>query len=119
VDIPQAWWSDPQFKDWFLNRQDHVERVDYLYELFLDQAEKKLVDPEIQTKDLINMGKLLAELARKMPDKYTKVKMLDAGLADMSDAELKKIIDQSRGLPDAAEDSDTGSVGNSEIPGDE
>jgi hypothetical protein len=63
-------WTKPGFKEWLLNKQEHKEKLEYLFSLALGAAEEILLntDPKAQSAR-VNMIKLVAELSRKMPSK--------------------------------------------------
>jgi hypothetical protein len=64
------WWRMPGFKAWFLNKEEHRFRLEYLFGLALDAAEQILVnqDPKAQSAR-VNVIKVLSELAGKFPAK--------------------------------------------------
>lgn len=47
----EQWWDIPGFRDWFLNRQEFMQRVDTLTQLALDEMERILTstDPKSNT----------------------------------------------------------------------
>lgn len=68
TDYLEEKWRLPGFQDWFLNRQEFRERLEYLANLALDQMEKILLneDPKAQSAR-VNMIKHVSELANKLP----------------------------------------------------
>lgn len=86
------WWKTPGFKDWFLNHTEHQERLEYLFDLALTAAEDILSndDPKAQSAR-VNMVKVVAELARKMPTKQQTV-VLDREVANMNEDQLREFI---------------------------
>lgn len=63
-----SWWSSPGFKEWFLNRDEHRQRLEYLYDLALDAAEEILLSTDPKTQSArVNVIKAVAELGSKFP----------------------------------------------------
>lgn len=64
----EKWWKEPGFKDWFLNSEEHKQRLEYLYDLALGAAEDILLntDPKAQGAR-VQMIKAVAELGAKFP----------------------------------------------------
>lgn len=86
------WWAIPGFKDWFLNSTEHIERLEYLFSLALDAAEDVLLtdDPKAATAK-VNMVKIIAELAKKMPSKEVN-SFKDDKIAKMSKEEIEAYL---------------------------
>lgn len=66
------WWSQPYFKEWFLNKEEEKERLDYLYNLGLDSLEQLFLNPEANHNARVNALKVIALLASKEPSKNEK-----------------------------------------------
>ncbi len=63
-----SWWAQAGFKDWFLNKDDHRQRLEYLYDLALDRAEAILESDEPKMASAqVNVIKAVAELGAKFP----------------------------------------------------
>lgn len=60
-------WSKPGFRDWFLNREEHRQKLEYLFGLALEAAEEILTntDPKAQSAR-VNMIKVVGQLAGKV-----------------------------------------------------
>lgn len=96
------WWKKPGFKDWFLNNNEHRERLEYLFDLALNAAEDILLntDPKAQAAR-VNMVKTISELASKMPNKQQTV-VLDRDIAKMDEHQLREYLSK-HGVVDAVE----------------
>lgn len=88
----REWWADSRFKEWFLNRDEFRQRVEYLANLALDTAEEILLDPDASAGARVSMVKLAAELASKMPQKGFREMLLDESIQKMNKEELEKFI---------------------------
>lgn len=88
----QTWWADKQFRSWVLNRDAALERAEYLVDLWLDIMAARL--PMMADKDIVNAGKLLLEVARKMPDRSPKQDNVPAEFSKKSPDELRTYIQQ-------------------------
>lgn len=66
--LVERWWSQPGFREWFINRQEHKHRLEYLYDLALERAEKILLaeDPKMASAQ-VNVIKAVADLGSKFP----------------------------------------------------
>lgn len=86
------WWKKPGFKDWFMNNNEHRERLEYLFDIALSAAEDVLLntDPKAQSAR-VNMIKTISELASKMPNKQHTV-VLDRDIAKMDEQQLREYI---------------------------
>lgn len=87
-----AWFGTPGFKDWFMNSTEHIERLEYLFDLALQAAEDVLLcdDPKAMSAR-VNMVRVIAELAKKMPSKGQE-QYQDEKIAKMSKEELEKFL---------------------------
>lgn len=86
------WWSTPGFRDWFQNKDEFRQRIEYLVNLSLDSIEDILLDPKAQTSARVNAAKLLMEVARKTPSKAQAEKYLDEKVAQMDRKQLEEYI---------------------------
>lgn len=63
------WWSIAGFSDWFANKNEFRERIEYLAGRSLDIAEEIIEDVNANPSARVNMIKLIMEVAQKMPGK--------------------------------------------------
>lgn len=63
------WWSIPGFQDWFQNKEEFRERLEYLADIALDSLEQVLIDPDANAGAKVASAKLVLEAASKMPKK--------------------------------------------------
>lgn len=63
------WWSDPGFRAWFINADSWRHQLEFLADSFLEKAMYRLLSDELSDKDFINLGKLISEMAGRMPTK--------------------------------------------------
>lgn len=63
------WWSIPGFQDWFQNKEEFKERLEYLADIALDSLESVLTDPDANPSAKVASAKLVLEAASKMPKK--------------------------------------------------
>jgi len=87
-------WAQPGFKEWFTNRDENRERLEYLFTLALDTAEDLLSNESTQPSAKVNMIKVLAELANKFPNKYAQEKFVDDEINRMSELQLKAWLER-------------------------
>jgi hypothetical protein len=89
-----AWFGTPGFKDWFMNSTEHIERLEYLFDLALQAAEDVLLcdDPKAMSAR-VNMVRVIAELAKKMPSRGQE-QFQDEKISKMSKAELEDFLAQ-------------------------
>lgn len=90
----QKLWSQPGFKDWFLNRDENRERLEYLFTLALDTAEEILSNPDTNPGARVNMVKVVGELANKFPNKWQQEKFTDDEINKMSELQLKSWLER-------------------------
>lgn len=86
------WWGQEGFQEWFCNKDEFRQRLEYLAHLALDTVEEVLLDGEANANARMNAAKLMLEAARKMPDKNAKEQYLDESIHKMSKKELESYI---------------------------
>lgn len=89
------WWALPGFRDWYRNRDEFRQRMEYLAQLALDTLETILVDPLAQGSAKVNAAKLIMEVARKMPAKSQAEQFMDEKISQMSRPQLEEYIKKS------------------------
>lgn len=87
----KRWWSQEGFKDWFLNKDEARERLEYLYMVALDAAEGVLLNPDANDNAKVQMVKVIAQLAGKEPARNERY--VDEDIQKMTEAQLKKYIE--------------------------
>lgn len=78
-------WNSPGYKEWLFNKDEHRQRLEYLFGLSLDAMEEILVnnDPKVQGAR-VQLIRALSELAGKVPHKQASIKA--AGASALSSA---------------------------------
>jgi len=61
------WWTLPGFQEWFQNKEEFRERMEYLADIALDALEQVLTDPDANAGAKVASAKLVLEAASKMP----------------------------------------------------
>lgn len=85
-----TWWGIEGFKEWFLNKEEAAERIEYLYMLWMDKAEELLLNPEANHNAIVQIGKIIAQLSgRDNQEKY-----LDESIQKMSKHQLQSFINK-------------------------
>lgn len=89
----KQWWDLPGFQDWFFNREEFKERVEFIAHLALDGIEEVLKDRMATASAKVAAAKLALEVANKLP----KAKDQDGRFADdkinqMDRAQLEAFI---------------------------
>lgn len=87
-------WLQPGFQDWFLNKDENRERLEYLFTLAMDAAEDMLTNPDIQPSARVNAIKVVAELANKFPSRYQQERFTDDEINKMSELQLKAWLEK-------------------------
>lgn len=85
------WWENNHFKVWFCNRHEHLQRIEYLFDLALDAAEQILQneDPKAQSAR-VAMIKILSDLANKRRAE----RVADASINQMTPEQLRAYIEK-------------------------
>ena len=86
----REWWYLDGFQNWFLNKEEHRQRVEYLSFLALDAIENVFLQGTSDTAK-IAAAKLLFEAASKMPRKGT-AQYADDAINKMTEAQLKEYL---------------------------
>lgn len=98
------WWNMPGFADWFLNKDEWREKIEYLARLSLDAAEAILMDDNPKTASArVNLIKSINELANKLPARVKERVVLDKVVADATEEQLDDIIAQGAKIIKVAE----------------
>jgi hypothetical protein len=85
------WWAIPGFSDWWQNREEFKQRLEYLAQLALDSLEGVLSDPDANATARVNSAKLVLEAANKMPKRAAE-EDISSRLAAMSRNELEEYV---------------------------
>jgi hypothetical protein len=85
------WWAIPGFQEWWQNKQEFKQRLEYMAQLALDSLEEILADPNANPTAKVNSAKLVLDAANKMPKKAPE-ENLDAKLASMTRTELEEYV---------------------------
>jgi hypothetical protein len=85
-------WSNPAYRSWFLNAEEHRDKLEYLFGLALDAAEHILLndDPKAQSAR-VNMIKAIADLAGKSP-KNAQVSPIAQAIGSMDKVQLEAYL---------------------------
>lgn len=88
------WWPLPGFQDWFLNRDEFRQRMEYLSNLCLDQLETIVTTNSSANSDKLNAIKLIMQVARKTPSPGDSAaeKFADDKIGKMGRPELEEFI---------------------------
>lgn len=89
----KEWWSEPGFVEWFFNREEGREKLEYLFMRALDTAEDILNDPGAQASAKVNMIKVIGELANKFPSKHQE-RFSDEDINKMDEKQLKNYLEK-------------------------
>ena len=89
----EKYWSKEGFRDWFLNSDEYIQRVEYLATRALDVVEGVLAGGEgIKASDQLKAASMMMEAAGKLNKKKAEVRYLDASLDKMDAKELEAYI---------------------------
>jgi hypothetical protein len=88
------WWGKPGFVEWFTGQNEWRNRVECLAMRGLDIAEQLLHDRRTTPASKVQLIKLFAELADKMPSRQKDVRYIDAQIADMTPEQLTDFIEK-------------------------
>lgn len=62
----RSWWSQPGFRDWFLNREEGREHLEYLFNLGVSEMENILSNPDTAARDKLAAIKMISELTGRI-----------------------------------------------------
>lgn len=85
------WWQEPGFIDWFMNKEEFKERMEFIANMALDTLEEIISNPDASGSARIAATKMAIEVAGKMPSKEI-MQYADAQINEMSAAQLKEFI---------------------------
>lgn len=86
-------WDEPGFQDWFFNKDEHRQRIEFLFGLALDAAQDILLntDPKVQGAR-VQVIKAMADLAGKVPKSQVQVNNVHASINGMSQEQLEGFL---------------------------
>jgi len=85
-----GWWKQDGFQDWFCNKDEASERIEYLYMLWMDKAEELLLNPDANHNAIVQIGKIIATLSgRDNQEKYS-----DDMINKMSKQQLQAFVER-------------------------
>ena len=87
----EKWWSDPEFKDWFRNKDSFRQRAEYQAEMAQDIIEEIMINGK-KDSDRLNAAKVAIDIAGKVRKTQPIIKLLDASVNDMEEKELDEFI---------------------------
>lgn len=85
------WWNIPGFSEWWQNKEEFKQRLEYMAQLALDALEGVLTDPNSNPTARVNSAKLVLEAANKMPKRQAE-DSVEQKLAGMSRNELEEYV---------------------------
>lgn len=85
------WWNIPGFADWWQNKEEFKQRLEYIAQLALDALEGVLLDPDANPTAKVSSAKLVLEAANKMPKRQAE-DSVEQKLAGMSRNELEEYV---------------------------
>lgn len=101
------WWNQDGFRDWFINRDEFRQRLEHLANLTLDMFEEILSDRKASAGARVSAGKVVMEVARKMPPRHSTEKFMDEKIGEMDRKQLEEFISRRISLlPAKQEDTD-------------
>jgi hypothetical protein len=86
------WWSQPGFREWFCNKNEWRQRVEYLVNKGLDAIEDVLSDPDAAPSARVKAFEVLARLSDKEPARVKEVRFSDSFINNMSEAQLEEYV---------------------------
>jgi hypothetical protein len=90
----KRWWSIPGFREWFCNKHEWRQRVEYLVNRGLDAIEDVLSDPEAAPSARVKAFEVLAKLSNKEPARVKEVRFADSQIEKMSKEQLEAFIER-------------------------
>ena len=100
----EKWWIHYGFREWFLNEEEFVQRLQAIAFLALGTLEEVLSNPDANPSARVNAAKLAFEAANKMPQKWQKgPQYLDTDIQKMDQAQLENYLRQ-RSLTEGKKD---------------
>lgn len=83
-----GWWNQKEFQEWFLNKEEANERIEYLYMLWMDKAEELLLDPMANHNAIVQLGKIISQLSGRGEQE----KVSDENIQKMTKQQLQAYI---------------------------
>ena len=94
------WWNLHGFQDWFLNKEEYKQRLDYLMHIGMDALERVLKFSESDTA-IVSAMKLIIAANDKMPSS-TKVVYADSFIQDLDERGLDEYLRKHKNVLQAA-----------------
>ncbi len=90
----EQWWSTPEFREWFLNRDEFRQQVEFLASLALTELQQIITDESASSAARVTAIKLVMDLANKMPKKVEARELTpeEKLISEMSKEKLQEFI---------------------------
>lgn len=87
------WWSEPGFKDWFANKDEFRQKLEYLCMLAQDTAEEILISEDPRSVNAkVSLIKVLLEAGGKVAPRQKEVKYLDEQINKMDIKQIEEVL---------------------------
>lgn len=87
-----SWWDLEGFQDWFSNKDEFRQRIEFLADLALDELQLLIRDRQTNGSAKVAAIKLIMEAGKKVSNKGESEKYLDDLVTKMNKQELEKFI---------------------------
>ncbi len=85
----ETWWRQDGFRQWFCNKDEWRQELEFSFALWQQKVRERLVSSVLADKDLISLGKLLAEMSNRMPKSAGPI---DKKARELTDAEARDAV---------------------------
>jgi hypothetical protein len=91
----KRWWGRPGFKEWFTNKDEWVQKLEYAIQVGVDRMIQLFSesDPKLASAQ-VRAFEVLARLANREPARVKEVKLLDRDIQDMDQKTLNEYIER-------------------------
>lgn len=87
-----SWWVDPNFRSWFLQKDGWKYDLEFAFQLWMDDALKRVRTRSLSDKDFLAFGRLLGEMTARTGS-AAKRDGDDSKKKELSEAEAIKLIE--------------------------
>lgn len=103
----REWWHIDGFKDWFTNKSEVMQRLEYIITLGLDAVQDLMGSRDSKVAGAqVKALEMCMRLTNREPAKVKEVKLIDKEVQDMTEAELDEFIAKNKKLLKQGQDED-------------
>lgn len=88
----ESWWRQPGFQEWFANKDEYRQQLEYEFSVALATLNDVMTDRDAPANARVRAAEIVARLANKEPAKTKETKWADKDIGEMDTKQLDALI---------------------------